>query len=407
MQKRLEMPKNSSGVDVSVIVPAYNSELFIRECIESIIASTLKTIEIILVDDGSTDKTAAICEEYAQKVECVSVLHQTNQGQNHARLTGLSAAQGNYIGFVDSDDWIDPAMYQILWQKASDLDLDMVCCGCIYEKDGDREIRYNRLDEGVYEKEQIMRDVIPYALACGSDYGCSRIIEPHLCDKLFKRELILHELQKSEKGILWGEDAFVTFRCIVEADKLAVVSWAPYHYRIHNHSISREVDTRALFSFPLLLKCLLTYFNEKQLNPDQIRWYGITAARDMLKIGLNIHSHKFWQFPYEDFEKGSRIILYGAGNLGTCYYHQIKDENYFSEVKWTDSDSEKHKKDKRISDVEMVWKTTYDVVLIAVENKSVADEIKKELLKRNVPKEQIYWKKPEWIADTFSFVCNR
>ena len=95
------------GVKVSIIVPAYNSEHYLQECIDSILNSTLQEIEIILVDDGSTDQTAQICDIYGEKFDRIRVIHQENKGQNAARLTGIVAANGDYIGFVDSDDWID------------------------------------------------------------------------------------------------------------------------------------------------------------------------------------------------------------------------------------------------------------------------------------------------------------
>lgn len=130
------MDCNGKRIKVSVIIPAYNSEQFIKECIESVLASTLEDMEIILVDDGSTDGTGSICDEFAVKFENISVIHQKNMGQNTARLNGVLAAQGEFIGFVDSDDWIDREMFCTLWKKAIEYNADMVCCGCIYEKAG-------------------------------------------------------------------------------------------------------------------------------------------------------------------------------------------------------------------------------------------------------------------------------
>ena len=92
--------------DVSVIVPVYNVEKYLRECIDSLIRQTLKNIEIILVDDGSRDSSGAICDEYAQKDSRIKVIHKRNEGLFHARQTGAKAAQAGFIGFVDSDDWI-------------------------------------------------------------------------------------------------------------------------------------------------------------------------------------------------------------------------------------------------------------------------------------------------------------
>lgn len=350
------MNQDDRNIDVSVVIPAYNSEHFIRECVESVIDNTLKNIEIILVDDGSTDKTAVICKEYAEKFDSVICICQNNMGQNAARLKGVLSAKGKYIGFVDSDDWIDPEMYSVLWQKAYECDADVVCCGCIYERKRSNKIQYNVLTEGVYDRERIAEQILPYVLAFGSDYAKDRLIEPHLCDKLFKRELILKELQEVDKRIIWGEDAFVTLRCISNAKRIAVIKWAPYHYRIHNDSISLEVNRKAISSYPILLENILDYCQERKLKTEQLKWYGITAARDMLRIGLGIQNHKFWLFPYADFEKGICIILYGAGMMGCCYYEQVIKNNYFSSVIWTDSNCEKARQDERICTVESIYK---------------------------------------------------
>lgn len=397
------MNRKGERVKVSVIIPAYNSEQFIRICIESVVANTLDNMEIIVVDDGSTDRTADICREYAEKFDNVSVIHQKNGGQNNARLAGVCAAQGDYIGFVDSDDWVEPTMYSFLWQEAVQSAADIVCCGCIYEKGNYKEIRYNLLSEGVYEEKQILEEVLPYVLAFGSDYGQARLIEPHLCDKLFRRNLILHELQTVDRRIMWGEDALVTFKCIAEAKRIAVVRQAPYHYRIHADSVSRKSNEKALSSYPILLKNLLEYCEEKRLSINQVKWYAITAARDMLKIGLNIKSCKFWQFPYKDFKKGTSIVLYGAGDLGRCYYMQVSKKKYFSDVIWTDSNIEKTKKDGRIYRVDEALEKHYDFIIIAVESKTTAEEIKKILVEKDVAIDQIYWKEPEWMENTFTF----
>ncbi len=394
------------GVKVSIIVPAYNSGQYIRECIDSILKSTLKDIEIILVDDGSTDQTAQICDIYAEKFDRIRVIHQENKGQNAARLTGIVAANGDYIGFVDSDDWIDSKMYEELWEQAYAQKADMVCCGCIYEKGKYQEVKYNVLQEGVYHKEAIFQEVLPYVVAFGSNCTKDRIVEPHLVDKLFRRELILHVLTDWNKGIFWGEDALITFQCIAKADSMVVIKSTPYHYRIHQKSILRRPDKRAITSYPLLLNELLDFCDKNDICTKQVQWYAINAVRDMLRIGLNVSSSKFWQFPYNDFQKGQRIILYGAGDVGICYFNQVKIGEYFAEVIWTDSNEEKRKKDSRLCKAEVALELEYDMVVIAVEQKLIAAEIKKLLLERSVSLEKIYWKEPVYVPDAFLFTVK-
>lgn len=113
---------------ISVVIPVYNSEKYLRKCVDSILAQTLKEIEIILVDDGSTDQSGAICDEYAKNPN-VKVVHQKNSGPAITRNNGIHLATGEYIGFVDSDDYIDPEMYEDLYNIASLKNIDIVTCG--------------------------------------------------------------------------------------------------------------------------------------------------------------------------------------------------------------------------------------------------------------------------------------
>ena len=114
---------------ISIIVPIYNVAPYLSQCIESLMEQTYKDIEMILVDDGSTDNSPAICEEYKKKDPRIRVIHQENKGVVSARKEGLRAARGTYIGFVDGDDWIEPDMYACMYQKLIDQKVDIVMCG--------------------------------------------------------------------------------------------------------------------------------------------------------------------------------------------------------------------------------------------------------------------------------------
>ena len=112
---------------ISVIVPAYNMEKYIERCLDSLIGQTYHNLEIIVVDDGSNDQTGILCDRYAKKDPRILVVHQENQGVSQARNVGLSRATGDYIGFMDSDDYIDPNMYQSMQSRMTD-DIDVVAC---------------------------------------------------------------------------------------------------------------------------------------------------------------------------------------------------------------------------------------------------------------------------------------
>lgn len=114
---------------ISVIVPIYKVEMYLRQCIDSIIGQTYKNLEIILVDDGSPDNCGKICDEYAAQDERVIVVHKSNGGLSDARNAGLDIATGQYIGMVDSDDWLDVDMYESMYKNIVTYDADIACCG--------------------------------------------------------------------------------------------------------------------------------------------------------------------------------------------------------------------------------------------------------------------------------------
>lgn len=118
-------------VKLSIIVPIYNTGPYLHKCIKSLLEQTLKGIEIILVDDGSKDNSGLICDEYAKKYSCIKVIHKVNEGVSIARNTGIKAACGEYIGFLDSDDWVERSMFQGMISKAERYQVDVVLCDAI------------------------------------------------------------------------------------------------------------------------------------------------------------------------------------------------------------------------------------------------------------------------------------
>lgn len=125
---KIKMTNDSSPL-ISIIVPVYNVEPYVSKCLESILRQTYQNIEIIIIDDGSTDGGSDICDAYAHKDKRIKVIHQSNEGVSGARNVGLRIAKGEFIGFVDSDDWIEADMYEYLLQNIQQQDADIAICG--------------------------------------------------------------------------------------------------------------------------------------------------------------------------------------------------------------------------------------------------------------------------------------
>ena len=126
---------------ISVVVPVYNAERFLHKCVDSILSQSFSDLELILVDDGSPDNSGAICDDYARQDSRVKVIHQRNSGVSVARNRGIQEASGDYIGFVDSDDWIDSEMYAVLYQTAKKEHTDIVMCDSMTVYDDGRKVQ--------------------------------------------------------------------------------------------------------------------------------------------------------------------------------------------------------------------------------------------------------------------------
>ena len=127
---------------ISVIVPVYKVENFLDRCVESIVGQTYENLEIILVDDGSPDNCPAMCDKWAEKDGRIKVIHKENGGVSSARNAALDIVSGDYICFVDSDDWIDPGMYEFLYKNSQKYDADISCCGIFDDYDDGRQTYY-------------------------------------------------------------------------------------------------------------------------------------------------------------------------------------------------------------------------------------------------------------------------
>lgn len=251
---------------LSVIVPVYNTEKYLRECIDSILAQTFTNFELILVDDGSTDGSGAICDEYAGKDPRVQVIHQQNSGATVARRKGASHARGEYIAFVDSDDWISQYMYQDMVTKAEAYDTDMVLCDMVLETQTGHAIVQNSHLSGLFTEEQLRRQIYGGLLF---DYAENRPgLSLSLCNKLIKVPLVKHALAAIPDEITYGEDAVGTLICLLEAKCIYIMNdVAGYHYRQSKEYVFRE---RCLS----LLPRLSSFANLTQMCLEKYRFVG-------------------------------------------------------------------------------------------------------------------------------------
>ncbi len=207
---------------ISIIVPVYNVRPYLEKCLDSICGQTYKNLEVIVVDDGSADGSGEICDTYARLDDRVKVIHQLNAGQSAARNRALSIAQGAFLGFVDSDDWIDKDMYEFLYQLILESNADIAICSHYIEKQGKTKVRYSSDEKTVFSRDEAIRALV-----------VDKRVRNYLWDKLFKCRLF-NAVRFPEKLIF--EDIAVSYHLFHKAHRVVMQDCPKYHYLKHGES---------------------------------------------------------------------------------------------------------------------------------------------------------------------------
>ena len=228
---------------VSIIIPVYNIRDYFKDCIESVINQTYKDIEIILVDDGATDGSEAMCDEYAVSDNRIRVIHKENGGLMSAWSTGVKEARGHYVMFIDGDDWVDTDMVERLY-KYTDPGAgvtEIISSNYIIEKKNEKRKVAHPIDSGVYTGDDLQ--AIRSRLL-GEE---NRPVIMSRCMKLITRNLILNNMGYLNYTIRMAEDVNIMLPCLLDVDKLTVVNDGFfYHYRTVGSSMAHGYDKRLL-----------------------------------------------------------------------------------------------------------------------------------------------------------------
>ena len=296
-----------SEIKISVIVPIYNTEKFLRKCIESIVNQTLQEIEIILINDGSTDNSHNICLEYAEKdPEKIKYINNKNIGCSATRNLGIKLAQGEYITFVDSDDYIEKEMYEEMYRKALKEKSDIVMCGFKY----------------IFSDKKNL-----FILQNKYEYLDIRNKPSYVWNKLFKKSLLKNNQIEFSLNTHYCEDLVFSFKNLVLTKKISIVQRPLYNYILHGnnsvYNLDKKLDTKISFleiynyleknNF-LKNKYVMKYFFQNfyysgiknvffsLLNPNQV-------SKGDVKKYINIYGKMFENMKFINL-KGKIIIFY-------------------------------------------------------------------------------------------------
>ena len=271
---------------VSVIVPAYNAERYLAKCLDSLVSLTLDDLEIIVVNDCSKDNTAKILEEYCQKYDFIKVInHEVNKGIGITRNDGIKAASGKYLGFVDSDDYVDAEMYEVYYKACEEGDLSMVCSG-YWEHEGDN---VNPIE------------ITPFEASTMKDNPELLInIELGPWNKLYRTEDVKKAQLEFPSGVKYEDLPFVAKA--LSLGKVGYVTGNYYHYLIHSGSESTTFDKRT-FDIIKVLKMVKEYYGDRY--HDEVEMLSIVhLTRHMLKQ----KNQKDKQLKYEFVDKAYRYL---------------------------------------------------------------------------------------------------
>ena len=214
---------------ISVVIPAYNLASLIGKTLDSVLSQTYPNMEVIVVDDGSTDNTWKVISVYAEKDARIKAVRKENGGVTSARLRGVAEATGNWIGFVDGDDYIEPNMYERLYANAVKYEADISHCG--YQM-----VFPNRVDFYYNTGRTVLQDNIQGI----SDLIAGNFIEPGLCNKLFRKELFVNLDMRMDKSIKINEDLLMNYWLFKAANAAVYEDFCPYHYMVRKGSAANS-----------------------------------------------------------------------------------------------------------------------------------------------------------------------
>lgn len=255
-----------SQIKVSITVPIFNAEKELPRCINSLIKQTLPDIEIILVDDGSTDSSGRICDEYALKDSRIRVLHKSNGGSGAARQLGLENSRGNYYTVCDADDWVEPNMYKELYNKAIKDDSDIVLSNHYINYPNGKQVEsptYKYIDQETY-----ILDLMYHKTSVNT------------WNKLFKISTIRKYDINYEKGINLGEDVLFLYNLLLHPLKISTLNKPFYHYhrKINSNSYTNNITIKSFEQTKYV-----TLWKNKTFNSDK---YKLVRIRNLVALGF-------------------------------------------------------------------------------------------------------------------------
>lgn len=394
---------------ISIIVPVYNCEKYLNTCVDSILKQSYEKLEILLVDDGSTDQSGRICDQYQEKDKRIRVIHKTNGGQQDARSEGIEVSKGEYIAFVDSDDWIEREMYENLLHEMGNADL--VTSGIFHHDENQivKETWIDRLPEDNYDTEEkryvFFDNLIMYQKYKPGEIVLGGILNNNCC-KLFRTSVVKRMFRLANVSIRYEEDALFSILYALQCQKIKITHKCYYHYMYNVDSVTNNVQSdyweRKNKFYIVLLKALQGHYMEKELKKQLKKRYFFMFYNYVLRA--NKEWFPAYSYPDEDELNGKKIVLFGAGEVGQNFYHEMALNRKLEIVSWMDNKvSQEIIMGRKIEDPQNLLRIEYDYVICAVKKREMAESMGRQLVDMGIAKDKILWREPVNVFEKMIF----
>lgn len=363
-----------SCTKLSVIVPVYNVKEYLRRCLDSILAQDYENLEVICVDDGSTDGSGGILDEYALKDPRIKVVHKENGGVVSARKAAMRKATGHYATFVDPDDWIDRGMYKSMMGIIQLHQVDLVTSGWIRDY-GTHVVQDPEKTSGLYTGTRL-QDEIKDKLV-DFDRPFRMLVSPSYCNKIFKTEMLRDLLLKMPNEAMVDTDTLCVYPYLMRCASIYVKEECFYHYCQRQNSSVNNAETPEERFYETVTK---SYAYARDLLPPNILNYLekytllMVCPRYSMRYGMNE------LYPFGRVEENSKVVIYGCGSFGRRAKRFIEENTSLQVVGWVDKGGD----GKTILRQEQLASIKYDYILVCVLVADVVANICNDLEKMGI-----------------------
>ena len=386
---------SSEQTKISVIVPVYNQKKnYLDECVSSICKQTYKNLEIILVDDGSEISCSKACDDYCLKDNRIKVIHKENGGTASARNAGILAASGDYVAFVDSDDWIELDIYNNLISNLDEYGADMISFGFYRNYENGEPMEVSNYNKILYcEKKDFEKEVFPYFMNT-NDFSDAEMSSTIYC-YLYKVDLARVVAQKINNDIKTSEDFLFLLQALLNAESFCFFTYGGYHYRsnldskMHTLKNVKELQYRTYKAAENAIR----ESGYDEYNKSILRKKNVLATYRALMnkdYSVLVDEKSDFLFPYPEVRRGSKILIYGAGKLGKQICKIVKSSMNYEIIGVADKNWMFYEEQGLgVISPEDIPSLDYDYIIIAITYTNIKNQVRKYLLELGVSADKI------------------